>query len=111
MKKRGAITAFLLLLYSGICLYMDRRYALISIKLWYLLLQISITILTTIITIWLPGWLKILSFALLSLTFVELCQQIVNGNTSINISDDVSLIIVSLSLVGFILMRKYKKTS
>jgi hypothetical protein len=102
------LTAILLGLYVPICLYMDRCYGDLTVNGYYTLLQLSILILCVVLTLWLNGWLKVAAFAITALTFVELCQQVINGNTQVTIGDNAALIIVVLSVVGFILMRRYK---
>lgn len=101
-------TSLLLSTYIGISLYLDRCHESLSVYQYWCLLQLSLTLLTLVLVLWLTDWYKVLAFALLALTYTELFQQLVNGNTETTIRDDAALFIVAASLVGFILVRRFK---
>lgn len=107
MKKFA--TAVFLIIFVSISLYLDRYSNEVADRTWYNLTQVALTAICAALVLWLTDWLKVAAFAILALVFVELCQQLINGNTEVNLSDNVSLIIIIVSVGGFILVRRYKK--
>jgi hypothetical protein len=103
------VTAILFTLFVAISLYLDRYGNEVANATWYALSQFSLFCLCAIILLWVTGWFKVVAFACLALVTVELVQELLWGNTSVHISDNVSLIIVIASVVGFILLRRYKR--
>lgn len=102
-------TWILLVVFVGVSLLMDRYYDSLSDYAYWCLLQLTMTIVWVLIVLWTHGWAKVVSFAILSLTYVELFQQIVNGNTKTTIKDDVALVAAVVSVAVFIFLRRYKR--